>query len=229
MNVQEFTSLMLAEKNLTYFDSQKYVDWAVTLLENEYESESLIILAGLDSYGTEEKEKYFWKSIEELNIKIEKSDFELIGNYADFVAKQVLEDKISPMDGLKKMLAVVYATDYSSEYMPFYELDADLDLLDYSGFTIFSTGLTTENKDEYIKAEFELFLAMRELNIDESLKEKSYCLNCNSFVKPVLKKKFKWKKPYKCQVWACEKCGSQKLEYPNNHNTKKRIIELCKK
>ncbi|MDL2330466.1 hypothetical protein LJC62_00395 [Odoribacter sp. OttesenSCG-928-A06] len=157
INIQEFTYQLLAEKTLTYFDSQKYVDWAVVLLENGHESESLIILAGLDSYETEEKEKYFWKSVEELNIKIEKNDFELIDHYADFVAKQVIEGKISPIIGLNRMLDIVQASGYSSEYMQFYELDEDLDRLNYSENTIFNIGLAIENKEEYIRKNLSYF------------------------------------------------------------------------
>jgi hypothetical protein len=194
MNVQEITYRLLAEKYMTYFDSQKYVDWAVALLENGLESDSLIILAGLDFYPTEEKEKYFWESIRELGIKIEKSDLELVDYYADFVVQQVLEDKINPMIGLSKMLDVVRATDYSSKYIQFYEIDEDIDCLNYSQTIIFNTGLTLDNKEEFVKEEFQLFLEMNQLQIDDSLRSKSYCLNCSKLVEPVLKKKHQLRK-----------------------------------
>jgi len=229
MDTQEITYRLLAEKNLTYFDSQKYVDWAVVLLENGFESESLIILAGLDSYPTEEKEKYFWESIRELDIKIEKNDSELIDYYTDFIAKQVIEDKLNPMVGLSKMLDIVRTTDYSSQYIQFVLLDEDIDYLNYYQTTIFNTGLTLNNKEEFVKDEFRLFLEMNQLQIDESLRDKSYCLNCNKFVKPVLKTKYQLKKPYKYQIWVCPNCGSVKLEHSDNHKTKRRIIEMAKK
>jgi RNase P subunit RPR2 len=226
MDIQEITYRLLAEKNLTYFDSQKYVDWAVVLLENGFDSESLIILAGLDSYPTEEKEKYFWESIRELNIKIEKNDSELIEHYANFIVNQVIEDRVNPMVGLSKMLDVVRATDYSSKYIQFELLDEDIDYLNYSQTTIFNTGLTLDNKEEFVKEEFQLFSEMNRLQIDESLREKSYCLNCNKFGKPALKAKYQLKKPYKYQIWICSNCGSTKLEHSNNHKTKRRIIEI---
>ena len=229
MDLQEITYQLLAEKNLIYFDSQKYVDWAVTLLGNGFESESLIILAGLDSYPTEEKEKYFWESIRELGIKIEKSDSELIDNYADFIARQVIEDRINPIVGLQKMLNVVRASDYSLKYAPFGFLDEDIDYLNYSQTTLFNTGLTLDNKEEFVKEEFRLFLEMNQLQIDDSLREQSYCLNCNKFGKPALKIKYQLKQPYKYQVWVCSNCGSEKLEHSNNHKTKRRIIEMIKK
>jgi hypothetical protein len=174
MNIQEITYQLLGEKSVTYFDSQKYVNWAITLLENGFDSESLVILAGLDSYDTEEKEKYFWKSIEELNIRIDKTEIELIEIYANFLAIQVVENKINPTIALRKMFNITRATDYTSKYMPFYELDDALDLLQYDNISI-NDGLTLENKDEYIKEEFELFLEMDKLEIDKSIREKSYC------------------------------------------------------
>ncbi len=63
MNVKEETYKLLAQRLLTYFDSKKFVDWAMILLQNGYESESLIILAGLDNDTTEVREKYFWQTI----------------------------------------------------------------------------------------------------------------------------------------------------------------------
>ena len=228
MDIQEITYQLLAEKSLTYFDSQKYVDWAMVLLENGFESESLVILAGLDSYPTEEKEKYFWESIKELDIKIEKNDTELIDYYADFIAKQVLEDKINPIVGLGKMLDVVRVSNYSFKYTQFDLLDEDIDFLNYSQTTMFNVDLTLDNKEEFVKEEFRLFLEMNQLQIDDSLIDKSYCLNCNKFGKPVLKTKYQLKKPYKYQIWVCSNCGSVKLEHSNNHKTKRRIIEMEK-
>jgi len=230
MNVQEITYRLLGEKNVTYFDSRKYVDWAVTLLENGFESESLIILAGLDSYPTEEKEKYFWKSIKELDIKTEKDDSELIDYYADFIAKQVVENKINPMVGLSKVLDVVRATEYSTKYIQFYSLAEDIDYLNCSKSTVSNFGgLTLGNKEEYVKEEFQLFLEMNQLQIDESLRDSSYCLNCNKLGKSLLKTKYQLKKPYKYQTWVCSHCGSEKLEFPDSQKTKIRIIEMAKK
>ena len=229
MEVQAITYRILAEKLLTHFDSQKYVDWAVALLENGFESESLVILAGLDSYSTEEKEKYFWESIGELGIRIEKNDSELIDYYAYFIANQVIDNKITPMLGLSRMLDVVRATDYSSKYIQFDLLDEDIDYLNYSQTTIYNTGLTFDNKEEFVKEEFQFFLQMNQLKIDDSLRNKSYCLSCNKFVEPLLKTKYQLKKPHKYQVWVCSNCSSIKLENSNNHKTKRRIIEMVKK
>ena len=228
MNIQEITYILLGEKNMAYFDSQKYVDWAVFLLENGFESESLVILAGLDSYPTEEKEKYFWKSIEELDIKIEKNNSELIEFYADFIAKQVIENKINPMIGLTKMLDVVRATDYHYKYIQFDFLDEDIHYLNYSQTTVFNAGLTLDNQEEFVKEEFQLFLEMNQLEIDNSYREQSYCLKCNTFGKPILKTKYQLKKPHKYLTYACDNCGSVKLEHFNNHKTKRRIIEMVK-
>lgn len=201
----------------------------MVLLENGFESESLVILAGLDSYPTEEKEKYFWKSIRELGIRIEKNDSVLIDYYANSVVTQVVEDKVNPMIGLGKMLGVLRASDYSSKYIQFDLLDEDIDRLNYSATPIFNAGLTLDNKEEFVKGEFQLFLEMNQLQIDDSWRDKSYCLRCNKFGKPALKTKYQLKKPRKYQIWVCSSCSSVKLEHSNNHKTKRRIIEIVKK
>lgn len=59
MNVIDKTQILLAKKLMPGFDSQKYVDWAVDVLLADFESESLVILAGLDGYDTEERKNSF--------------------------------------------------------------------------------------------------------------------------------------------------------------------------
>ncbi len=158
MNVQEETYKILAQRLFLYFDSKKLVDWAVMMLENNYESESLIILAGLDSDSTEEREKYFWKSLGELDLDVNKEDIELIDNYAIYIAESVVNGKISPKDGLSIMQNIIQSSDYSEKYFKFYEINEDLDYLKYDNNTIFNNDLSLENLDSYIIKEFELFL-----------------------------------------------------------------------
>ena len=70
MNIQDETYKILGQRLLDEFDSIKMVEWAVDAIKMGYDSESLIILAGLDFESTEERENYFWKSVKELNLNI---------------------------------------------------------------------------------------------------------------------------------------------------------------
>jgi hypothetical protein len=157
MNVKEETYKLLAQRLLTYFDSKKFVDWAMILLQNGNESESLIILAGLDYDTTEVREKYFWQSISELQLEINATDFELIENYAIYVAKSVIDNQLNPHSGLAVMQDIVRESDYSKRYIQFFELDEDIDCLKYDNRTIFNPGLTLENKESFIKKNLSCF------------------------------------------------------------------------
>ena len=46
MDLEALTTNIFAEKILTQFDSKKYIDWAINVMELGYESENLFILAG---------------------------------------------------------------------------------------------------------------------------------------------------------------------------------------
>lgn len=226
MNIQKVTYQLLGEKLISNFDSKKYVNWAVTLLENGYDSESLIILAGLNYDTTEEREEYFWKSVDELDIIIDKSDFELIENYAEYIAYEVVNERIEPIIGLSIMQHIVRETDYSSKYVQFYELSEDLDYLTHDSRVIYSSGLSLINKNAFIKEEFRIFLELENLKIDKIIREQSLCNKCGQFEKPILKTKYQLKKPYKYQVWVCAKCGSDKIKHYSNQNVKRKIIEI---
>ncbi|HLV46491.1 MAG TPA: hypothetical protein VKY32_05570 [Flavobacterium sp.] len=229
MSLQEITLNILAERTLTQFDSKKLVDWAVKVLELGYENENLFVLAGLDFDSTEEREKYFWESLKDLKIEVEKDEEKLIENYALTIAKKVTKKEIEVDFAFKQMLKIVSASDYDQRYIAFYEIDEDLDYLRYDNSVIFNTGLNLENSKEFILEEFKIFIEMETLNIPFEDRRKCYCEKCNNLNIPVTKNKYQLKKPFKYLVWSCGICGSEKLKYNNNHEVKRMIIENFKK
>lgn len=94
MTLEELTLEIYAERVLTYFESKHLVVWAVNVLALGYESDNLYILAGLDNAHTEEREIYFWKSIANLKLNIEKSEADLMGNNALTIAKKAIEKRL---------------------------------------------------------------------------------------------------------------------------------------
>lgn len=163
MNLQEETYIILAQRLLDQFDSKKLVEWAEHAMHLGYDSDSLIILAGLYYESTEEREAYFWKSVKELNLNIKKEASELISNYAKYVANAVVNMQLSPKSGLSKMCNICRSTGYDSKYIQFYELEEDMDSLNYEEYApVFNQGITKENVDEFIVGAFELFLECEE-------------------------------------------------------------------
>ncbi len=57
-DLQFKTEILLAESLSSDFNSKKYIDWAICLLQNEYKNENLYILVGLDDEDLRIIEKY---------------------------------------------------------------------------------------------------------------------------------------------------------------------------
>lgn len=229
MTLEELTLTILAERILTQFDSKKLVDWAVEILQLGYESENLYILAGLDFDSTEEREKYFKDSLNDLKIEVEKDEGKLIENYAITISKRLVNREIEVDFAFSQIVKIVSASDYNQKYIPFFEIDEDLECLKYNNSVLFNSGLTLENSKVFILEEFKIFLEMENLNIPIEDRGKCYCGNCNNLNIPITKNKYQLKKPFKSLVWSCGICGSIELKYNNNHEVKRLIIEEYKK
>ncbi len=222
---EEEANKILTQRILSYFDSRKLIDWAVMLMCKGLNSESLIILAGLDNETTEEREKYFWQTIEELGLDVKRTDFELIESYAIYVAESVVNKKITPKEGLELMQDVVRETNYSKRYIQFYEIEEDLEYLNYDNHTISNSELTLNNADSFITREFELFLEVEKYKIDEEIRELAYCKSCDKIEKPKLKNIRNWIGKIKYQTWVCGICKSENILHFNSQKGKEIIIK----
>jgi hypothetical protein len=140
MKIDELTLEVLADRALSQFNSKKLVSWAVSVLELGYETENLLILAGLDFDSTEEREYYFWKSIADLKINVEKTEDELLEKYAVVIANRAIDKKISIEYAFQQMNKIVSASEYDNKYNAFYEINEDLEYLKYENKTIYNSG-----------------------------------------------------------------------------------------
>jgi hypothetical protein len=229
MNKQEELNKVLAQRIFYTFDSKILVEWAVMMMQNGLESESLIILAGLDNESTEEREKYFFKTIQEFQLDNSKSENDLLDLYASYVAESVISNKIKPLDGLTIMHNIALATDYSDKYIPFYFINEDLDYLQNYEPTIFSSGLSLDNSESYILKEFELLLESNKYQIDNKIRELAYCITCQTVDKSILKTKRNWIGQKKYDIWVCGNCGSKDILNFNNQKGKEIILKKIKK
>jgi len=228
MSIEEITLEVLAERALSNFDSKALVTWAINVLHSGRESENLFILAGLDHETTEEREKYFHKSLTDLNLSSDRPAEDLIEFYAMMTAKRAINGDIGVDLAFKQMLKIVFATEYNAKYIAFYEIGEDLDCLHYNDSVIFNPGLTLQNYHEFILEEFKIFLEMEKLEIPVQERDYSYCSRCSELVKPMLKTKYQLCKPHKYQVWCCTNCKFEGIKYSSEHIVKKLIIEKYK-
>jgi len=223
--IEKLTLEILGERTFSPFDSKKLVDWAVTVMTLGYESENLVILAGLDFDTTEIREKYFWKSIEDLKIDTDKSDEEILEEYALLIAEKAVAGEISADHAFGQMRNIVSASGYDARYMVFYEIDEDLDCLRYNDAVLFNSELTLANQKEYILEELQLFYEMESLGIPVDERRKWYCKRCKKLTSPTLKTKYQLRKPFKYQTWCCGICGSEKHVIGSIHTVKRKIIK----
>ena len=203
---------------------QKFVDWAVNLLMNELETENILILAGLDNYPREEIENYFWKCVYDLKLNIKKTDFELLENYAIYLANEVINGCVTPKVGLRIMNDIVRVSNDSSKYIQFYNLNEDIDCLTYYGSTIFNSFSKTDNLDEIIKEEFRLFLKAENMSLSDESRDLTFCNKCQCISKRILKPKRKWFGKIEYNYWACSICKSKDLEHFSTQNGKRIIL-----
>ena len=223
MEATKLTYELLGQRLLTSYNSKILVDWAVTLLEKGFDTESLEILAGLDNDDTETREKYFWKAIKELNVNISKQEIDLINFYVDNLVEDVISGIVSPKQALQLMCDVARKTDYGPKYIQFYMLDEDIDYLDYSGNALTIDGLTKDNVDAYIVNEFKLYKKLQTADYSEYY-NKAICNNCGQIMTAKWLTKYQLKKPFIYQVSVCEFCNSKDIDYFSSQTGKEKII-----
>jgi hypothetical protein len=224
--LQEITYYLLGKQIFTHIDSKDYVDWAVQVLENGFDSENIRILAGLDNSDTEERLRYFQKSLDDLNIHIPTDQNEILKDFTTRLANNVIAGLESPKAGLKIMLDIVRASDYSARFMQFMDLDEDIDYVMYSGAPLFNSGLQKDNIDEMIVNEFKLFLQIE--SSDYNIRELSYCKHCEKVMKAELKRNFSILKANRYNYWCCSICGSKDLIHGSSQEGKIMILKTMK-
>ena len=213
MKVQEEAYKVLWKRSLEKADSKILVEWAVDAFKLGYETESLLILAGLDNDSTEERERYFWKAIDELNLNVEREESRQIHEYAKYIARAVSSKEISPEDGLRKMMDVYYCTSCSSKYFQFYILKDVIDDQRYAAqIPKNSHENLTDRMNGLIRKEFESFLATEELGVGAEIRERAFCNNCGNIGEPARKIRFQLKMPFIYRQLVCENCKSPNID-----------------
>ncbi len=148
----------MGEKLVTNYDYKKIVAWAYQLIVKGYQSENLLILAGLGNESSDVIDIYFKKTIEDLKISTDKSDKELIEIFALQLINEVVEEKIDPRDGLSLMQEIVIATDYSDRFIQFYALQEDLDYYNNLDNTVHNPEIDASKIEKSIIEEFKRFI-----------------------------------------------------------------------
>jgi len=223
-DLQRETNLLLADEVVNGFDSKRYTNWAIKLLEKGHENESLYILAGLDGEDRFSIKRYFDTAVEELEIIPEKNNERLIDIFAVQTATDVLEGVITPDDGLANMVKIA-RVDFSDKYSEFVYLSDNIYDIHCGEYPYYFPDMTTENIEEVIIREFRFFYEAEKQGLYGRLDNMVYCKKCFSLNKPVLKRRIFSRNEY----WACSVCGSEDIAYNTSTLCREKMIEFLKK
>ncbi|VAW45283.1 hypothetical protein MNBD_GAMMA03-361 [hydrothermal vent metagenome] len=166
--------LLTGKRALGCAYSKDYTEWAESLLYENVESENVAILASMGyerDPDSEEIEAYFQKSLKDLGLTLpdEKEGLKI---YAKALCEQIVSGDLESEKGVSILEAFYSKSDYEAIYSIWDELSEDLWMVSDHEGSIFNTGLSYENKNEYIKAVAAQFIELIEMN----LPDRFFCL-----------------------------------------------------
>ncbi|MBK5720346.1 hypothetical protein JGH11_05635 [Dysgonomonas sp. Marseille-P4677] len=213
----------MADEIVNGFNNTRYIECAIKLLENNYNTESLYILAGLDCEDSLVLKKYFEKVLSELDVVPETDNEKLINIFALKTVRDVIDCRMTPDEGLANMVKIANL-DYLNKYIEFIYISDDIYSIEHGGTPYYFPELSTDKIDELIKNEFFIFYEAERKGIYEKVKNYIYCKKCSSLQEPVLKKK----RFRNIQYYACSNCGSDNIAYNSSSICTEKIIEFLK-
>jgi len=161
LSLQEELDLILANQFISGFpDNKKCIDWAISLMQRGYDSESLYILAGLDYYEWYNIEKYFECVCMDLNLNIETEESLLIKKYIKYTILDAINKKVDPEVSLGLLSNFYWKYYDKEEYSFFYFLSLEVDLAEY----FYASNFSKEERDIYILDKLKEYLEDDENN-----------------------------------------------------------------
>jgi hypothetical protein len=119
--ISPLTYKVVAYQSAPDYDMDECVDWAVEMIELGYDTEHLLILAGLTKrVNFFETEKYLQTAMNELGLKL-KTDDDGVISYSSFYIMQIAKG-INTKENLKTLADYVVDVDYSRSAYDFYSL-----------------------------------------------------------------------------------------------------------
>jgi hypothetical protein len=136
--------------------ASEYVDWAISMLEQDFDSRSLRILAGLDGTSLFEADDYFRRVLRELQIP--ELDFDSsVRAYACELCERVLAGELDARSGVRELYKLCLAADYAKDFRVWLQLDDGLDSIEAGDHPWTYEGLTPENFEQTVRIEADRF------------------------------------------------------------------------
>jgi hypothetical protein len=153
------TKVLFGRQALGRTFSEDYIDWAYEMLEQDYDTPQLRILAGLDRRSSIfEVEQYFINSLRELEIESVEPKA-AVQAYACDIAQQILDGQFpETREALRALYQIYPDTDYDSDYAVWSDLDDARSYLSSGEFPYPYPAATLDNFDEILKKEAAQFI-----------------------------------------------------------------------
>ncbi len=133
-----------------------YFEWAISLLEKDFDSPSLRILAGYDGDSVFEADEHFRRVLRELHIP--EPDFDASARaYACELCDRILAGTLNLRDGVRELYKICFATNYADDFRIWLYLRQGLDNIEAGDPPWSFENLTAENADEIVRAEAKRF------------------------------------------------------------------------
>ena len=149
-------------------------------------------------------------TLDDLQVYIDVYDTYLGIKYVSFIAAEVINGKINPIDAVTELNRYNETMFYDGHfvYNTYGELSDNIDLLHDCGISIIP-GMNKNNIEEYIKHHFVLFLKTQNMKMPDNIYEQAYCQKCNRRIFPRLKKSFFGR----CYEWKCPECKHNRFNW----------------
>jgi hypothetical protein len=148
------TYKILADKVQQQANAEDWIDWALEMMDAGFETEHLVILAGLSPHLNRfELDDIVNRALKELSLDTMTKD-EMIYGYVYFLIDEALNSKISSKAALDILRKLCRDRDYEEELFPFYLLAYAQEELDELGVQLYWKDADHNNIDSIIKDQF---------------------------------------------------------------------------
>ena len=226
MDLQLSLHLLEARRAIRYGDEQALVDWAVDALFAGHDTESLVILAGMDGDPTWQQEEYFQQAVEELRLIRNPDKSDLLYRYGHYVARQVLDGELPPRDGLGQLAPVSAASDNGFFYQ-WELLQEDLVEVDNDRSSLYFQ-VTTDTADDVIRSLCRSLLVTHAIGKEIDRLDR-YCFACRTVVRPRRKpapKRWFFSRAQP-QPPECPHCGSRDIAPLDREDVQEAILRAA--
>jgi hypothetical protein len=152
------TYKVLADRAMSHDSGEDWVDWAIEMVGNGYESEHLYILAGLTSpYNIFEVDEIASKALKELGIE-RPAENDAINGYAYFLMSETLSSRQYYGEVLRILKDICIARDYYDPLYKFYLLFFAYDDLKEQNEQYYWQGADKSNIEAVVKSEFQTWM-----------------------------------------------------------------------